>query len=156
MSFGAGLEDVYVIKLDTNGNVEWTKTIGGSLDDWSHSIIQTTDGGYAIAGYTSSFGAGLDDVYVIKLNANGNIEWTKTIGGSGTDYGFSIIQTTDGGYAIAGVTNSFGAGNGDVYVIKLSASGNVEWTKTIGGDSTDFGHSIIQTTDSGYAIAGIT
>ncbi len=102
-SFGGG-GDVYVIKLNANGNIEWTKTIGGDSIDYGYSIIQTTDSGYAIAGYTWSFGAG-GNVYVIKLNASGNIEWTKTIGGSGTDYGYSIIQTTDGGYAIDGYTN---------------------------------------------------
>ncbi len=155
-SFGAGSDDVYVIKLNASGNIQWTKTIGGSSSDYGSSIIQTTDGGYAIAGWTLSFGAGGLDVYVIKLNANGNVEWTKTIGGSSYDAGRSIIQTTDGGYAIVGETYSFGAGFYDVYVIKLSASGNIEWTKTIGGSSYDFGHSIIQTTDGGYAIAGYT
>ncbi len=156
VSFGAGYEDVYVIKLSANGNIEWTKTIGGSNSDWGWSIIQTTDGGYAIAGRTTSFGAGGFDVYVIKLDTSGNIQWTKTIGGSSWDYGRSIIQTTDGGYAIAGEANSFGAGDYDVYVIKLDTSGNIQWTKTIGGSYEDWGYSIIQTTDGGYAIAGVT
>ncbi len=156
-SFGAGSYDVYVIKLNANGDIEWTKTIGGDSTDYGYSIIQTTDGGYAIAGETKSFGAGYNDIYVIKLSANGNIEWTKTIGGSSDDdYGYSIIQTTDGGYAVAGRTLSFGAGGYDVYVIKLSANGNVEWNKTIGGSDWDEGRSIIQTTDGGYAITGYT
>jgi hypothetical protein len=155
-SFGAGDRDFYVVKLDANGNLQWTKTIGGPKEDWSSSLIQTSDGGYAIAGYTSSFGAGEQDVYVVKLDANGNLQWTKTIGGKWWDSGYSLIQTSDGGYAIAGTTYSFGAGQADVYVVKLDANGNLQWTKTIGGPGYEIGHSIIQTSDGGYAIAGYT
>jgi len=156
ISFGAGEWDVYVVKLDANGNLQWTKTIGGKDFEDSYSLIQTSDGGYAIAGSTTSFGAGGEDVYVVKLDANGNLRWTKTIGGKGDEAGFSLIQTSDGGYAIAGLTESFGARNGDVYVVKLDANGNLQWTKTIGGKGLDVGFSLIQTSDSGYAIAGST
>jgi hypothetical protein len=155
-SFGAGNADVYVEKLDGSGNIQWTRTIGGSGDDYGYSIIQTTDGGYAVAGSTTSFGAGNEDVYVVKLNGSGNIQWTRTIGGSGEEEGFSIIQTTDGGYAVAGYTSSFGAGFWDVYVVKLDGSGNLQWTRTIGSVYIDGGNSIIQTTDGGYAVAGST
>jgi hypothetical protein len=155
-SFGAGGKDVYVVKLDAKGNLQWTKTIGGPKRDWSFSLIQTSDGGYAIAGETESFGAGEWDVYVVKLDANGNLQWTKTIGGSGGEIGFSFIQTSDGGYAITGLTISFGAGEADVYVVKLDAKGNLQWTKTIGGPSDEAGYSLIQTSDGGYAIAGST
>jgi hypothetical protein len=153
-SFGAGWEDVYVVKLDANGNLQWTKTIGGPRGDWGHSIIQTSDGGYAITGYTESFGTGEKDVYVVKLDANGNLQWTKTIGGENDDKGYSIIQTSDGGYAITGPTYSFGAGGKDFYVVKLDAKGNLQWTKTIGGTESEIGESLIQTSDGGYAIAG--
>jgi hypothetical protein len=155
-SFGAGNYDVYVVKLDANGNLQWTKTIGGKNADGGSSIIQTSDGGYAIAGYTESFGAGEADVYVVKLDAHGNLQWTKTIGGGDTDRGNSLIQTSDGGYAIAGQTKSFGAGKTDVYVVKLDANGNLQWTKTIGGPGAEIGFSLIQTSDAGYAIAGLT
>jgi len=155
-SFGAGGEDVYVVKLDANGNLQWTKTIGGLNRDWSSSLIQTSDGGYAIAGSTTSFGAGEADVYVVKLDANGNLQWTKTIGGPKDDGGASLIQTSDGGYAIAGSTRSFGEGRGDVYVVKLDANGNLQWTKTIGKLYSEEGYSLIQTSDGGYAIAGAT
>ena len=100
------------------------KAIGGKNDDWGFSLIQTSDGGYAIAGYTKSFGAGSGDVYLVKLDANGNLQWTKTIGGPGDEAGPSLIQTSDGGYTIAGATNSFGAGERDVYVVKLDKNGN--------------------------------
>jgi hypothetical protein len=155
-SFGVGEADVYVVKLDANGNLQWTKTIGGKKEDVSLSLIQTSDGGYAIAGTTRSFGAGYADVYVIKLDANGNLQWTRTIGGPADEIGFSLIQTSDGGYAIAGPTQSFGAGKWDVYVVKLDTNGNLQWTKTIGGKKDDVGTSLIQTSDGGYAIAGYT
>ncbi len=156
-SFGAGGYDVYLVKLDAHGNLQWTKTIGGEKDDVGlMSLIQTSDGGYAIAGATNSFGAGNGDVYVVKLDANGNLQWTKTIGGPGDEIGFSLIQTSDGGYAIAGATYSFGAGDEDVYVVKLDANGNLQWTKTIGGPKREWGNSLIQTSDGGYAIAGST
>jgi hypothetical protein len=155
-SFGAGETDVYVVKLDAKGNLQWTKTIGGENDDKGYSLIQTSDGGYAIAGYTSSFGAGRDDIYVVKLDAKGNLQWTKTIGREYGDEGSSLIQTSDGGYAIAGFTKSFGAGEKDVYVVKLDAKGNLQWTKTIGREYGDEGSSLIQTSDGGYAIAGST
>jgi hypothetical protein len=155
-SFGEGEADVYVVKLDAKGNLQWTRTIGGPGYEIGYSLIQTSDGGYAIAGESSSFGAGEADVYVIKLDANGNLQWTKTIGGPASEVGSSLIQTSDGGYVIAGFTNSFGAGEADVYVVKLDASGNLQWTKTIGGPKGDWGFSLIQTSDGGYAIAGAT
>jgi len=155
-SFGAGEPDVYVVKLDAHGNLQWTKTIGGPASEAGYSLVQTSDGGYAIAGSTTSFGAGEADVYVVKLDAHGNLQWTKTIGGPGYETGFSLIQTSDGGYAIAGSTTSFGAGDWDVYVVKLDANGNLQWTKTIGGGDWDVGTSLIQTADGGYAIAGST
>ena len=132
------------------------KTIGGKKLDVGVSLIQTSDGGYAIAGLTYSFGAGLSDVYVVKLDSNGNLQWAKTIGGPHHEEGTSIIQTSDGGYAIAGTTQSFGAGDWDFYVVKLDAKGNLQWTKNIGGPSDDWGLSLIQTSDGGYAIAGHT
>jgi hypothetical protein len=136
-SFGAGLSDAYLVKLDANGNLQWTKTIGGKDFEDGYSLIQTSDGGYAIAGDTKSFGAGLSDAYLVKLDANGNLQWTTTIGGKDFEDGYSLIQTSDGGYAIAGYTQSFGAGGADVYVVKLDAKGNLQWTKTIGGPKGD-------------------
>ena len=120
-SFGAGEWDIYVVKLDAKGkNLQWTKTIGGPEMDGGYSLIHTSDSAYVIAGVTKSFGAGDYDVYVVKLDANGNLQWTKTIGGPKDDRGFSLIQTSDGGYVIAGYTKSFGAGGYDVYVDRKS------------------------------------
>jgi uncharacterized delta-60 repeat protein len=155
-SFGAGYYDVFVIKLNSSGNLSWAKTIGGKLGDSGNSIQQTSDGGYVITGGTSSFGAGEDDVFVIKLDSSGNLSWAKTIGGTNYDYGYSIQQTSDGGYVITGKTSSFGTGEDDVFVIKLDSSGNLSWAKTIGGTDDDRGLSIQQTSDGGYVITGYT
>jgi uncharacterized delta-60 repeat protein len=155
-SFGAGYSDIFVIKLDSSGNLSWAKTIGGTDYESGYSIQQTSDGGYVITGGTRGFGAGGTDVFVIKLDSSGNLSWAKTIGGTNSDYGNSIQQTSDGGYVITGYTQSFGAGNGDVFVIKLDSSGNLSWAKTIGGTNSDYGNSIQQTSDGGYVITGYT
>lgn len=134
-SFGAGSIDIYVAKLDSLGNMQWAKTFGGSNDDYGYSIIQTTDGGYAIAGMTTSYGPTGLNLYVVKLTSTGGIQWTRTVGGSGSspDVGYSIVQTTDGGYAVAGYTESYGAGSLDMYVVRLNGSGALQWTKPWAG-----------------------
>ncbi|MBU4510286.1 hypothetical protein KJ830_04470, partial [bacterium] len=155
-SKGAGKEDIWVIRLDPGGNMLWDKTFGGSDLDVAYSIIQTTDGGYVVAGLTESKGAGEVDAWVIKLDHGGNIVWDKTFGGSEDEFGKSIIQTIDGDYIVAGSTRSKGAGSFDAWVIKLDHGGNIVWDKTFGKSGYDWANHIIQTTDGGYAIAGYT
>src|SRR2546423_14809379 len=106
--------------------------IGGTGEEVVYDMKQTGDSGYVLVGNTTSIGAGGQDVYVVKLDSAGNLEWGEAIGGATDEFAQSIIQTSDGGYAIAGYTRSFGAGNDDYYVIKLDSQGNVSWTKTIG------------------------
>jgi hypothetical protein len=155
-SFGAGLSDVLLVKTDASGNLQWAKTFGGANYDSAYSVQQTTDGGYILAGMTSSFGAGFYDVFLVKTDASGNLQWAKTFGGSSTDYAYSVQQTTDGGYILAGRTISFGAGNYDFLLVKTDASGNLQWAKTFGGANYEEANSVQQTTDGGYILAGMT
>jgi hypothetical protein len=148
--------EAYLIKTDARGDTLWTKTYGGESTDEGYSVSQTTDGGYIIAGRTESFGAESSEVYLIRANAQGDTLWTRTYGGPRYDAGLSVQQTTDGGYVVAGRTVSFGAGSGDVYLIKTAASGDTLWTRTYGGPNDEWGHSVQQTSDGGYIVTGLT
>jgi uncharacterized delta-60 repeat protein len=155
-SYGAGSNDAWIMKLNSNGGVLWAKAYGGISSDHANSIQQVSDGGYIVAGTTRSFGAGLDDAWILKLEPGGSVQWSKSYGGIGGDDVYSIQQTIDGGYVVAGATESFGAGGYDGWVLKLNSSGAVEWEKTYGGTSNDFANSIQQTTDGGYIVSGVT
>ncbi|MFQ5868905.1 MAG: hypothetical protein ACE5JC_03275, partial [Candidatus Zixiibacteriota bacterium] len=115
------------------GDTLWTRAYGGSGYDRGYSVQQTSDGGYIIAGYTESFGAGDYDVYLLKTDSSGDTLWTRTYGGSDWDRGYCIQQTSDGGYIITGESWSFGAGYSDVYLLKTDSSGDTLWTRTYGG-----------------------
>ena len=154
MSYGAGGSDAYLLRTDASGDTIWTRTYGGTLNDYSHSIAQTRDGGYVLAGWTNSFGAGNYDVYLIKTDASGDTVWTRTYGGTSEDYGIFVAPTADSGCVIAGLTSSYGAGGYDIYLIKTDTRGDTVWTKTYGGPLADWGYCIAQTTDGGYIIAG--
>jgi len=145
--------DVFIVKFDSSLNLQWSKAIGGTADDRANAMQQTADSGYVLAGETSSFGAGANDVYVVKLDSVGNLQWAEAIGGSLNDVGNSIKQTSDGGYIVAGNSSSFAQGD-DYYVVKLDGSGNIEWTRTIGGTASDIATDVQQTPDGGYIVAG--
>jgi hypothetical protein len=149
-------DGILLIKTDANGDIQWAKTYGGTGSDYASSVQQTSDGGYIVAGWTNSFGAGNYDIFLIKTDANGNIIWAKTYGGISYDWASSVQQTSDGGYIVAGWTNSFGAGNWDVFLVKTDANGNLQWAKTYGGTRDDWASSVQQTSDGGYIVAGFT
>ncbi|MEO7088188.1 MAG: hypothetical protein ABIZ51_05270, partial [Bacteroidia bacterium] len=129
---------------------------GGIGDNYGQSVQQTLDSGYIVAGSTSSIGYGSSDVYLFKLDTVGKVKWQHTYGGTNVDMGFSVQQTKDHGYIIAGYTNSFGAGGYDFYLVKTDSIGNLQWQKTYGGANWDFAYSVKQTTDGGYVIVGGT
>ncbi len=155
-SFGSGYYDILIIKLNQNGDVLWQKTYGGADNDYALLIKETTDNGFVLVGRTESFGSGNSDVLVLKVDEDGIIQWQKVYGGTDCDWGQSIYQTSDGGYVFCGHTVSFGSGNYDFWVVKLAADGAVEWEKAYGGQGHDIAHSISQTVDNGYIVAGYT
>ena len=136
-SFGAGNADVWLVKTDQYGNQEWNKTFGTADYEDSQHLIITNDGGYLIVGRCTTFGAGDDDLWLIKTDSLGNMQWNKTIGGTGYDKAWKVIETSDGNYAFAGITNSFGAGENDYWLLKTDYLGNVIWNTTIGGTEAD-------------------
>jgi hypothetical protein len=146
--------DVLLVKTDVNGNVVFTKNHGGDRDDQGRTVQQTSDGGYIIIGDTHS--SELDsDIWLIKTDADGDIIWTNTFGGSARDEGHDVQQTSDGGYIIIGDTYSSEL-DSDIWLIKTDANGETMWSQTFGGNYSDWGHSVRQTNDVGYIITGTT
>jgi formylglycine-generating enzyme required for sulfatase activity len=155
-SFGAGNNDFYLVKTNPLGDTLWTRTYGGGYDDRAYAVQQTADGGYIVAGWTWSFGAGWTDFYLVKTSPLGEPIWTRTYGGSNWDLAYSVQQTSDGGYIMAGETSSFGAGTYDARVVKTNSQGDTLWTRTYGGSSYDGAYFLQQTADGGYILAGYT
>ncbi len=156
---GQAGHDVYLIKTDSLGDSTWAKTYGGIYPDVGYSVAQTTDEGYIITGHTLTFippDSYSKDVYLIKTDVNGDTLWTKTYGDTNRNIGYSVAQTTDGGYIITGETFKYVGSNNysDVYLIKTDSSGDTLWTKKYGGTRYDCGYSVAQTIDGGYIIAG--
>ncbi len=155
-SFGAGQYDVYLVKTDASGNLTWSKTYGGNVDESGKSVQQTLDGGYIMTGYTKSFGAGNADFYLLKTNAAGALQWSKTYGGNLDDFGYAVQQCPDSGYIISGYTCSYGVGACDALLIKTDKNGDTLWTKTYGGSMPDGGYSVAQCVDGGFIMTGKT
>jgi hypothetical protein len=165
-----GKSDYWVVKLDASGKIVWNKLLGGEGEDVATDILQTTDGGYIVTGYSGSSASGdvtntnhgNIDYWIIKLDGSGNIAWNKLFGGAAADVAQGIQQTTDGGFIVAGYTfssangNVTGSNHGEVdyWVLKLAASGNIVWNKLFGGEGDDVATDILQTTDGGYIVAG--
>jgi hypothetical protein len=167
-----GLQDYWIVKLNAAGAITWNKLLGGTGNEYAAGIQQTSDGGYIVAGTSSSsangsvtgVNHGLKDYWIVKLDAAGNITWNKLLGGSGDDIAYSIQQTTDGGYIVAGASKS--SANGDVtainhglndyWIVKLNATGDVIWNKLIGGSNDDIAYSIQKSAGGGYIVAGFS
>jgi len=165
-NFGAGQYDIWVVKLDAEGNVEWEKAYGGEKDDYPHCIQKTNDGGYIVAGRSSTFRTGESkwDLLILKLTSAGAIEWQKSYGGDDSDWMPVVRQTDDDGYIVGASTGSFGMGGScgpyvtchDVWLVKLTSSGAVEWEKTYGGADSEYLRSVDVTDDGGYVFVADT
>jgi uncharacterized delta-60 repeat protein len=163
-----GITDAWVVKISSTGSLQWQKALGGTNNDYAQSILPTADGGYIMAGYTTSTDGdvignhGSKDVWIVKLNSTGTLLWQKTLGGTGDDYGRNIQSTSDGGFIIVGDTNSPNGditvyqGDADAWVVKLSSTGSLQWQKNLGGTDYDIANSIQPTPDGGYIITGYT
>lgn len=171
------VNDYWLLKFDSQGELQWHRTYGGSKDDRAQAVIQTQDGGYALAGYAMSSDGdgsnneGFHDHWVVKLNAGGEIEWERSYGFAGHDHAYDIIQTDDGGYFFsgfldvvasggAGSTDKFGSltnhGVGEFWGTKIDALGNIQWRKYFGGSNNDRSYGLVSSSDGGFIMAGFS
>jgi hypothetical protein len=155
-NYGAGVADVLVSKLDASGNHLWTKVMGGDGNEAALSVAPASDGGFVVAGETNSFGAGDYDAFISRFDSAGNYLWTRTLGGSGYDLAVSVVLTSDGGFAVAGYTSSYGVGGWDMFVASFDSLGNYLWMRTLGGDGTDVAQGLVQASDGGFVLSGYT
>lgn len=177
MEKALAVNDYWLLKLDAEGNLQWSKTYGGSKDDRGQSIIQTTDGGYALTGYAmssdgdGSLNKGFHDNWILKLDASGNIEWEKSFGFSGHDHSYDILQTEDNGFFFTGfldITSARADGNtekgnsltrhgvGEFWGTKIDSKGNLQWRGYYGGSNNDRSHAAVQANDGGFVMTGFT
>lgn len=172
------VNDYWLLKLDAKGNMEWSRTYGGSKDDRGQSLVQTQDGGYAITGYAmsddgdGSNNEGFHDNWILKLDAMGTIEWEKSFGFSGHDHSYDLVQTDDGGFYFVGfldITSARADGNtekgessitahgvGEFWGTKIDPQGNLQWRGYFGGTNNDRAHAVVRADDGGFVMAGFT
>jgi hypothetical protein len=156
LTFSYGNEsDVWVVKMDVNGGVVWNKTFGGSMDDAGRAVTLMEDENYVVAGYTNSMGNGDYDFLLLKIDASGNLLWSKTFGGTQSDKAYAIAEAHSG-CVIAGDTRSKGEGDTDAWIIKVDVNGNLLWEKTVGGAGFDMPSCIAVSNYNGYLVGGFT
>jgi len=164
--YHGGGGDYWIVKLNSDGSIQWQKSLGGTGLDNSYCIRQTANGGYIVAGQSNSNDGdvsgnhGSNDCWVVKLTSTGSIQWQKSLGGTGNDRGYSIQQTADGGYIVAGTSDSNDGdvsgnhGGDDYWIVKLTSTGSIQWQKSLGGAGYDISQCTQQTADGGYIVAG--
>ena len=151
-----GNRDIWLVKTLSNGDMDWNKVYKRPSDDYGQVVIQTSDGGYAVAGYTLSIAGGYD-IWLIRTDSSGTTQWEQTYGRQGWDFAMGLVQNADGGYAVAGYTAEYyGATVYDFWLVMTDALGNVQWSPTYGGTSDDGAWGLVSTGDGGFAIAGFT
>ncbi len=159
-SYGAGSTDLFLMKLNNAGTIQWSKTYGGAAGEgsssWGISAQATSDGGYMVCGNTGSYGAGSNDILLVKTDNSGNLQWSKTYGGTADDQPRFAHQISNGGYIICGYTTSFGHGDLDAYLLKTDVSGNLLWSKAYGDAAYDKGEMVREAPDKGFALSMIT
>lgn len=155
---GDGDYDMWLVKTNSSGIAKWDRTFGGNKSQVANSVIQTTDGGFLVAGYTTDTQTGARDIFIVKTNSYGQQQWNKTIGEKwGHDVANEVIATLDGGFLLVGWTNYFNNASNDMLLIKTNSDGSVQWNKTYGGSSEfDEASSVVQTADGGYILGGHT
>jgi hypothetical protein len=147
--------DYYIVKTDQSGELQWDNYYGGDQSDLASGIIQTSDSGFAITGYSKSYGAGSSDIWLVKTDKSGTKLWDITFGGSNVDDSYRIIEANDNGLVVCGTTLSFGSGKEDFMLIKTDKNGNHEWSKTYGTkEKNETSYNLIQTNDNGFLITG--
>ena len=136
-SFTNGINDAYLMKINPQGNLLWSKVYGGTNDDKFYYVSDCSDGGFILTGSTNSFGNGSNDLLLVRTDLDGNLLWSNTYGGTGDDYGWYVLQANDGGFLVSGFTNSFGHGDFDGYLVKTNSTGALQWAKRFGGTKDD-------------------
>jgi hypothetical protein len=152
----AGDSDLFIVKTNSMGDIMWTKQYGGNMPEYPNGMLALDDGGFFILGYTRSYGAGHNDSWLVKINASGDMEWSKTFGGPGDDEAKEIIKASDGNYVFVGRTNYSGGNNYDGLLTKIDASGNEMWTKYYGGSNYENTRCVKQCSDGGFILIGQT
>ena len=155
-SYGAGDYDIWLVKTDSSGNWLWNRTFGGTGTEYGYAVVECSDGNLTIVGSTNSFGAGQYDAWVIYTNSTGHHLWNITLGGAAGDGAYDVIQTSDGNITLVGNTYSYGGSDNDLWLVHLDIDGTHLWNKTVGGDASDSGRCLVETSDGGYAITGET
>ena len=157
-NYSSYYDDMWVLRLDSMGNIRWQRKYGGSSEDSVTSIAISTDGNFLVGGNTRSFGGGYDqNILLLKLDQTGNVIWQKVYGGKNYDYLGSIISTPDGGFIIAASSESFSNGwNSNIWIVKSDSNGNIQWQETLGGSNSDYGYDVKATPDGGYILTGVT
>lgn len=150
------ISDFWLVKTDEEGREEFSRTYGGALSETADAMIRTNDGGFALAGTTLSFGSGGNDFWFLKTDEEGDEEFAEAFGGEGLETASSLVQTVDGGFALAGSTTSFDRGGSDIWLVKTDEAGNEEFTRTYGGDELDLTDAVVRADDGGFALAGFT
>jgi hypothetical protein len=156
MGESATPQDLWVGKTNATGELLWNYTYGGRGDDSASSLIEITDGTYVITGRTTTYGSGKSDFWLLKMNPSGIVDWNQTYGGIDTDFAYSVVQTTDGGYALLGLTESFGTGSDDFWLVKTDTIGTYQWNQTYGSSGNERGFCLIPTSDGGLVMIGYT